>query len=185
MMCACYSVQRDIAEFFVGNAGGFKVNNVLRLAVLLLALVAAPVHAGDVAVAISIGEPGFYGRIELGDMPRPRVIYTTPVVIERRPSVVLEPVYLRVPRGHLKHWRKHCRDYDACGRPVYFVEDRWYTDEYAPHYRERVIRERERHHEQSHDEHGDRDEHHGHGHGKGHDKHGDKHGGDEKRDHHD
>jgi uncharacterized protein YcfJ len=25
--------------------------------------------------------------------------------------------------------------YNACGRPVYFVDDRWYNDVYVPHYR--------------------------------------------------
>ena len=49
--------------------------------------------------------------------------------------VVYQPVYLRVPPGHEKNWRKHCQRYNACGRPVYFVQDTWYTNVYAPQYR--------------------------------------------------
>ncbi len=37
--------------------------------------------------------------------------------------------------GHEKHWRKHCAQYNACGRPVYFVRDDWYNNEYVPRYR--------------------------------------------------
>ena len=43
-------------------------------------------------------------------------------------------MYLRVPPGHEKKWNKHCGKYNACGHPVYFVRDNWYTDVYAPHY---------------------------------------------------
>ena len=52
----------------------------------------------------------------------------------RRVDVVRQPIYLHVPPGHEKKWRKHCREYDACGRPVYFVQDNWYNDVYVPHY---------------------------------------------------
>lgn len=92
-------------------------------------------QAADVGVSISLGQPGFYGQIDIGNSPRPRVIYAKPVVIHRAPHVVYEPVYLRVPPGHQKNWRKYCGRYDACGRPVYFVRDDWYRNEYAPRYR--------------------------------------------------
>ena len=39
------------------------------------------------------------------------------------------------PPGHAKKWSKHCSAYNACNRPVYFVQDSWYNDTYAPHYR--------------------------------------------------
>jgi hypothetical protein len=51
-------------------------------------------------------------------------------------AVPAEPLYLRVPPGHAKHWRKHCREYNACDRQVYFVQERWYNDVYVPQYRE-------------------------------------------------
>jgi hypothetical protein len=96
---------------------------------------AAPAFATDVGVSVSIGQPGFYGQINIGGYPAPRLIYPEPMVIERgiapRP-----PVYLRVPPGHAKHWSKHCREYNACGERVYFVQDSWYQNEYVPHYQE-------------------------------------------------
>lgn len=104
------------------------------LAAVLIA--AAPVLAADVGVSISIGQPGFYGQIDIGDFPRPQLIYRQPVVVER---VVIDrpPVYMRVPPGHAKNWRKHCREYNACGERVYFVQDNWYQREYIPRYQER------------------------------------------------
>lgn len=90
--------------------------------------------AAQVGVSVSVGEPGFYGRIDLGDYPPPRLIYAEPLIVERvrvRPA----PVYLHVPPGHARNWDKHCRHYDACARPVYFVEDDWYERVYVPEYR--------------------------------------------------
>jgi hypothetical protein len=104
----------------------------------ILALTAAPALAADVGVSISVGQPGFYGRIDIGDAyPRPQLLYAQPVVVVREPGYAQQrPLYLRVPPGHAKHWRKHCREYNACGRQVYFVRDSWYNDVYAPRYRE-------------------------------------------------
>lgn len=125
------------------------------LLVAALAAFAAPSFAADVGVSVSVGQPGFYGQIDIGDFPQPRVIYAKPVVIER--TVVVDgPVYLRVPPGHRKNWKKYCGRYDSCGREVYFVSNTWYTNEYAPKYRSK---------------HGDHnDGHHGDDHGKGHGK---------------
>ena len=104
----------------------------------VMAAVTAPAIAADVGVSVQIGEPGFYGRIDIGDFPQPRLINPQPVVIRTVPmGVVREPIYLRVPPGHAKNWRKHCGKYDACGQPVYFVQDRWYNNEYVPRYHER------------------------------------------------
>ena len=127
-----------------------------------LAAFAAPAFAGDVAVSIRVGEPGFYGQIDIGSMPQPRVVYARPVVIERVPEYAdVAPIYLHVPPGHEKHWKKHCREYDACGRPVFFVRHDWYDNEYVPRYRERDRREGrgrdEERHEGKHEEHGDRE----------------------------
>lgn len=108
---------------------------------LLAAVIATatnPAFAADIGVSVSIGQPGFYGRIDIGNMPQPQLIYSTPVIIQPVPvGVVYQPVYLHVPPGHQKDWRKHCREYDACGRPVYFVKEDWYSNEYAPRYREK------------------------------------------------
>ena len=92
--------------------------------------------AVDVGVSVTIGQPGFYGRIDIGNMPQPQVIYASPVIIQQVPvGVVRQPIYLSVPPGHEKKWSKHCRKYNACGQPVYFVQQSWYTNVYAPDYR--------------------------------------------------
>lgn len=111
----------------------------MKLILLAGALLAAttPIFAADVGVSVNIGQPGFYGRLDIGDYPAPRVIYRQPVLIERT-AIAEEPVYLRVPRGHAKNWRRHCHKYDACGERVYFVQDNWYNREYVPRYRQRM-----------------------------------------------
>ena len=106
------------------------------LALLLLATAAAPVLAADVAVSITVGDPRFYGPIDIVGFPRPQLVYPEPVLVQPAPAgVVVEPIYARVPPGHAKDWRKHCRKYKLCGRPVYFVQDSWYTRVYVPEYR--------------------------------------------------
>lgn len=159
------------------------------LAASLLAL-SASAFASNTAVSISVGQPGFYGRIDIGDYPAPRLIYPQPVIIERPVRYVeAAPVYLRVPPGHAKNWKKHCRAYHACNQRVYFVQDGWYNKEYVPRYRERHGGPGPRHdrhdrHDERRDHRGDRhDDRHddrgpgkghgngnGHGHGRGHDR---------------
>lgn len=103
------------------------------IAGLMLMSASWATQAAVVGVSISIGEPGFYGQIDLGNYPRPQVIYAEPVVIHRAPNLP-PPVYLHVPPGHEKNWKKHCDRYGACGRPVYFVQDSWYNTVYVPAY---------------------------------------------------
>ncbi len=91
---------------------------------------ALPAAAADVGVSIAISQPGVYGRVDIGRYPQPAVVVAQPVIVAR-PAVVVarpEPVYMWVPPGHRKYWRTHCREYNACGVPVYFVQDRWYDD---------------------------------------------------------
>jgi hypothetical protein len=105
----------------------------------VLAAAIVPAFAADVGVSISVGEPGFYGRLDLGNAPQPRLIYAEPIVVQRqRVDVVREPVYLHVPPGHERNWRKHCRQYNACGQPVYFVQNNWYDEVYVPHHQNRL-----------------------------------------------
>ena len=112
------------------------MKRILIAATFAIATFQAPAFAADVGVSISVGDPNFYGRIDIGGYPPPRVIHAQPVVVE---SVVVrpEPVYLRVPPGHSSNWNKHCSEYGACGQRVYFVQDEWYSHEYAPRYQER------------------------------------------------
>jgi hypothetical protein len=122
---------------------------------ILIILIAATAQATDVGVSVSVGQPGFYGHIDIGNAPQPQLIYARPVVIHPAPvGVVYQPVYVHVPPGHEKHWSKHCAEYNACGRPVFFVKDRWYNEKYVPYYQAQ--------------------------HGKGH---GEKHGGKEGKEH--
>ena len=104
---------------------------------LLLAAAALPAFAADVGVSVTVGQPGFYGRIDIGNAPPPVLIYPQPVVIQRvyvaQPP---PPLYLHVPPGHAQKWSKHCHKYDACSRPVYFVKDDWYNNVYVPHYQQ-------------------------------------------------
>jgi hypothetical protein len=105
------------------------------LVALIASGVVAPAFGADVSASIGISQPGFYGQINIGDFPRPAVIYAQPVWVQRPPKVAyLQPVYLRVPPGHEKHWSKHCGKYGACGQPVYFVREDWYQTQYVPRY---------------------------------------------------
>ena len=126
-----------------------------------MAAATAPAFAADVGVSISVGEPGFYGQINIGNVPPPVLIYPQPVIIQPVPvGVVRQPIYLHVPPGHEKHWSKHCAQYNACGRRVYFVRDEWYNNEYVPHYQN--AHDNDHGHGHGHDKHGDHDEGHGH-----------------------
>lgn len=108
----------------------------LIAAALAASTITTPVAAADVGVSVSIGQPGFFGRIDIGGFPQPQVIFAEPMLIERGP-MNRPPIYLRVPPGHAKHWGKHCREYNACGERVFFVQDSWYNREYVPRYQER------------------------------------------------
>jgi len=104
---------------------------------MLFAALAAACVAPAVAqhVAVTVGQPGFYGQIDIGGVPPPPVIYPQPVIVESSPEyAAAPPVYLHVPPGHEKHWNKHCAQYHACNRRVYFVKDDWYNNEYVPHH---------------------------------------------------
>jgi hypothetical protein len=106
-------------------------------------------RAGDLDLHVILSgqvAPGVYGQVRLGSDPPPPVVYAQPMLIEPQASPP-PPVYLHVPPGHAQNWRKHCHEYHACGRPVYFVR----SEEYAPGYR---------HRDYGHDHD------HGHGHGK-------------------
>ncbi len=124
-------------------------------------------------VAISVGQPGFYGQIVLGDAyPAPQVIYPQPVIIQPPPvAVVQPPMYLRVPPGHMKKWGRYCGQYGACGRQVYFVQDGWYQNVYAPRYNAYAGHERygddHGHYDHDHHDDGDRGRGPGRGHGNG------------------
>ena len=144
------------------------MKTLFSLGIIASIAAATPALAADVGVSINVGEPGFYGRIDIGNVPRPILVYPQPVIIQPGPvGVASEPIYVHVPPGHAKKWRKYCARYNACGRPVYFVQDHWYNTVYAPQYRrehgdrfDHGDREQhansDRHHAEWYDQHGRR-----------------------------
>lgn len=141
-----------------------------------LLLAAASAATANAAVTVSIGQPGFYGRIDVGNYPAPELIYAQPVIVERPQYYSARPIYLRVPPGHAKNWSKHCRRYNACNQEVYFVQDSWYNNQYAPRYRQQharppMHRPQPQHGRPGPDRHDDRHDDRprkGHGHDRGH-----------------
>lgn len=115
-----------------------------------LAAIAAPSFAADVGLSLSIGQPGFYGHIDIGDFQQPRLIYQQPRVMYRS-AMNRPPIYLHVRPGHAKNWRWHCREYNACNERVYFVQDTWYSQEYVPRYQERYNNRRDDRRDDRHD----------------------------------
>ncbi|WP_291993713.1 hypothetical protein [Candidatus Accumulibacter sp. ACC003] len=111
----------------------------LLFAAALLAIT-APALAADLGVSVTVGQPGFYGRVDIGGYPPPRLVYPQPIFVERVPPG-RPPVYLQVAPGHARHWARHCHSYRACGERVYFVNTSWYQRDAAapppraPHYR--------------------------------------------------
>lgn len=133
------------------------------LSVLALATTTAgmPALAADVGVSVSIGQPGFYGHIVIGNVPPPPVIYAEPVIVQPVPvGVVYQPIYVHAPPVHVQNWRSYCGRYNACGRPVYFVQSSWYNDVYVPEYQKRRGGPKHKHDGWKNG--------HGNGHGKGH-----------------
>jgi hypothetical protein len=148
-----------------------------QLAKLLLAGAAVALSAfhpaaqarADVDVSVSIGQPGFYGRVNIGN-DRPRLVYQEPVIIQQSPvALVQQPIYLRVPPAHYQRWGNYCGRYRACGQRVYFVQqpvvvhdrgydrrDRW---ERRRDWHERRHDRHERWHHRHHDRHHGRHDH--------------------------
>ena len=84
-----------------------------------------------VGISIGIQQPGVYGRINIGDLPQPEVVYAQPLVIAEQPYVAQrQPIYLYVPLEHQRDWGHFCGRYGACGQPVYFVREQWVRDRY-------------------------------------------------------
>jgi len=106
----------------------------LLFATLLATATVAALADGSQGHA-SIGQADYYGRLDFDDYPQPQVIYRHPIAIDKAPTN-RPPVYLRVPPGQTKNWSKYCREYNACGERVFFVQDNWYNRDYAPRYRE-------------------------------------------------
>lgn len=141
------------------------------LAFALAAAAAAPLAAQpQVGVSIGINQPGVYGHINIGELPRPALVLPRPMLIAPPPvHVERRPVYLYVPPTHQQNWRRYCGQYGACGQPVYFVQEQWVRERYE---HEHPGWDRGRHRGwDKHDKHRDkRDKHDKHGRGHGRDR---------------
>lgn len=118
----------------------------------------APSWAGtNVGISVNVVQPGVYGQIVIGNAPPPPVVVAQPVIVAPAPVVVAqEPIYLYVPTVYQRNWPRYCGRYNACGRPVLFVQEQW-------------VREHHGHHDDDDDEGGHRHGpgHHGHDHDHG------------------
>jgi|GEM_PF-301470 len=110
-----------------------RVKIVSYLAVGAILAVVAATGQAQTQVSISVGAPGFYGAIDIGSAPPPALVYQQPVAIQ--PVAVATPLYLYVPPEQYASWGSYCGYYNACNRPVYFVDRNWYQQVYVPHYR--------------------------------------------------
>jgi hypothetical protein len=116
---------------------GVTTMNVFRkvaVATFALATIAPLAAVADKADVIT-GEvtPGVYGRVDTAKNPKPTLVYEHPMFIEAPAAGnKVEPLYLHVPPDHAKNWKKHCKQYDACNVPVYFVKSAEYEPGYEP-----------------------------------------------------
>ena len=122
-------------------------------------------RAGDLGIHIILSgqvAPGVYGQVHIGNDSPPPLVYAQPMLIVPQEAPP-PPVYLHVPPEHARNWRRYCREYHACNRPVYFVR----SAEYEPDY-ERRRHDREDDHAREHGH--DGEDYHGHDHEHGHDR---------------
>lgn len=132
----------------------------MKKLLILTALLVSPLLA-VAGISINIGEPDYYGQLQIGN-ERPQLLFADPIIIHRGPGRY-PPLYLRVPDYQARNWAAYCYRYNACGRPVYFVNDYWYRNTYAPRYRHHHHRDYHRDYDRRYDRHDN-------GHHYGHDK---------------
>jgi len=112
-----------------------KPTSLTHLAAGLILAAAAGASSAQVGLSLSVGSPGFYGAIDIGGgVPPPAVVYQQPMLIGPA-AVGVAPLYLYVPPEQYGSWGVYCGYYNACNRPVYFVQPTWYQRTYVPYYR--------------------------------------------------
>ena len=68
-----------------------------------LAAVGFGASAQNVGVSVNVSQPGFYGRIDIGNVPPPVVVYPQPVIIAPTAVAVHQrPIYFSTP-GRLRN----------------------------------------------------------------------------------
>lgn len=84
----------------------------------------------SIGLSLGINQPGVYGQINIDTLPAPALVSPTPLVVA--PGVAsAPPAYIYVPIAEQHDWRRYCRKYNACNRPVYFVREDWVLDRYT------------------------------------------------------
>ena len=120
--------RRARAELFLPLS--HRMNTTFNLALTFFAATSAAAQT-SVGVSIGINQPGVYGRVDIGALPPPPLVFARPIIVAPpRVAVRQEPLYVYAPPGHQKHWSKHCAAYSACGQPVYFVQEQWIRERY-------------------------------------------------------
>lgn len=80
--------------------------------------------------------PGVYGQVNIGNAAPPPLMYAQPMWGNQGAMMPqAQPMYMWVPPDHSRNWRRYCYQYQACGRPVYFLRSappRWRAE--APHH---------------------------------------------------
>ena len=159
-----------------------SLNRLLTAAALALTALAATggnaTAATNVGVSVSVNQPGFYGRFDIGDQA-PVLVYPQPIIVQQSPyGAQQRPIYMYVPPGHAQQWARYCGRYSACGQPVFFLRERpgrghdhgrYERDDHRNDHRHdhRSERRDERHDWRNDDRRGDDR---GRGHGRGHDR---------------
>ncbi len=83
----------------------------------------APALAANVGISLTAGQPGYH-RIAM--MPAIRTVYLSRCD-RPGPGCRASAIDLHVSHKDAKDWRKHCKKYNACAQPVYFVSESWYN----------------------------------------------------------
>src|SRR5947209_19865630 len=89
---------------------GFYMRQITLVALMCTGVGSA--HAGDLDLRVMLSgqvAPGLYGQVQIGNDRPPPVVYAQPMLIEPL-AAPPPPVYLHVPPGHARNWRRHCHE---------------------------------------------------------------------------
>jgi uncharacterized protein YjbJ (UPF0337 family) len=117
------------------NGSAIAMNNTLALPLALFGALPSSPTLAQVELNIQLGQPNYYGGLNIQGFPNPQLYYSRPILIQPLSPEYDQPVYLRVPPYQRQNWGAYCGRYNACQRKVYFVRDNWYRSIYAPRYR--------------------------------------------------
>ena len=109
----------------------------LLIAAAVVAATITSAHAADVGVPLTVGQPGFYGQIDIGNFPQPQVINPQPVIILRGRTSARRFIF-----AYRRVTPNIGASTAACTTPaasaLFFVQDNWYNREYVPRYQDSI-----------------------------------------------